>query len=42
MSHGDPVDPGPAQDQCGTADQFILNVHICSSLFVARFWELTE
>jgi poly(hydroxyalkanoate) depolymerase family esterase len=42
MSHGDPVDPGPAQDQCGTADQFMLNVHICSSLFVARFWELTE
>jgi len=42
MSHGDPVDPGPGPDQCGTADQFILNVHICSSLFVARFWELTD
>ena len=42
MSHGDPVDPGLGQDQCGTADQFVLNVHICSSLFVARFWELTE
>lgn len=42
MSHGDPVDPGPGQDQCGTADQCILNFHICSSLFVARFWELTE
>jgi poly(hydroxyalkanoate) depolymerase family esterase len=40
MPHGDPVDPGAAPDQCGTADQFVLNVHICSSLFIARFWGL--
>ena len=40
MSHGDPVDPGTGSDQCGTADQFIINEHICSSFFIAKFWGL--
>lgn len=40
MSHGDPVDPGVAEDQCGTADQFIIDAHICSSFFIAKFWGL--
>jgi poly(hydroxyalkanoate) depolymerase family esterase len=37
MSHGDPVDPGIGPDQCGSADQFIINKHICSSFFIAKF-----
>jgi len=40
MSHGDPVDPGVAGDQCGTANQFIIDAHICSSFFIAKFWGL--
>jgi poly(3-hydroxybutyrate) depolymerase len=42
MGHGDPVDPGTGPDQCGTAAPFVLNVGICSSLFMAKFWGLTE
>jgi poly(hydroxyalkanoate) depolymerase family esterase len=40
MSHGYPVDPGTGADQCGTADQFVINKHICSSFFMAKFWGL--
>jgi poly(hydroxyalkanoate) depolymerase family esterase len=40
MGHGDPVDPGPAADQCGIAGGFILDVDICSSFFIAKFWGL--
>ena len=42
MSHGDPVDPGNGADQCGATDQFMINEHICSSLFIARFWGLAH
>jgi poly(3-hydroxybutyrate) depolymerase len=38
MGHGVPVDPGSGADQCGSTDPFVLDVHICSSLFIARFW----
>ena len=40
MSHGVPVDPGSGADQCGTADQYVINVGICSSFFIAKFWGL--
>jgi poly(hydroxyalkanoate) depolymerase family esterase len=40
MSHGTPIDPGPGADQCGTPDQYVLDVNICSSFFIARFWGL--
>jgi poly(hydroxyalkanoate) depolymerase family esterase len=40
MAHGDPVDPGPGADQCGTAAPFVINAQICSSLFIAKFWGL--
>jgi poly(hydroxyalkanoate) depolymerase family esterase len=40
MSHGAPVDPGVEADQCGTTDQFIINAHICSGFFMAKFWGL--
>ena len=42
MSNGDPIDPRPGRDQCGTADQFILDVHMYASLFAALFSELTD
>jgi hypothetical protein len=41
MSHGDPIDPGTAPDQCGTPDAFVLDVNICSSFFIANFWGLS-
>jgi poly(hydroxyalkanoate) depolymerase family esterase len=41
MSHGDPIDPGAGDEQCGTPDPFVLDVNICSSLFIARFWGLS-
>jgi poly(3-hydroxybutyrate) depolymerase len=42
MGHGDPVEPGTGPDQCGTAAPFVLNAHICSSFFIARFWGLAN
>jgi len=41
MNHGDPIDPGTGPDQCGTPDAFVLDVNICSSLFIAKFWGLS-
>lgn len=40
MKHGTPIDPGTANEKCGTAAPFILNVGICSSFYIARFWGL--
>lgn len=40
MDHGTPIDPGTADNQCGTAAPFILNVGICSSFYIAKFWGL--
>jgi poly(hydroxyalkanoate) depolymerase family esterase len=42
MSHGTPIDPGTGADQCGTPDQYVLDVNICSSFFIAKFWELVD
>jgi poly(hydroxyalkanoate) depolymerase family esterase len=39
MDHGQPVDPGT---QCGTADQFIPDEHICASFFIAKLWGLAH
>ena len=42
MGHGTPVDPsdsgGTADDECGQATAYILDVEICSSYFIGRFW----
>lgn len=38
MGHGTPIDPGSAADQCGTAGAYILDVYICSTYFIGRFW----
>jgi uncharacterized protein (TIGR02246 family) len=40
MGHGTPVDPGQAEEQCGTAGPFILDAGICSSFHIAKFWGL--
>jgi hypothetical protein len=34
------VDPGTGTDQCGTAGPFVLDVDICSSFLIAKFWGL--
>ncbi len=40
MGHGTPVDPGAGATQCGTAGAYILDVNICSSYYIGRFWGL--
>jgi len=40
MGHGLPVDPGSAENQCGKVGMFFPDVDICSSIYIARFWEL--
>ncbi len=39
---GQPVDPGNGADQCGTADQFVIDENICASFFIAKFWGLAH
>ena len=38
MGHGTPVDPGSAEAECGQAGAYILDVNICSSYYIGRFW----
>ncbi len=38
MGHGTPVDPGTADAECGQVAAYILDVEICSSYFIGRFW----
>lgn len=40
MGHGTPVDPGSGETQCGTAGAYILDVNLCSSYHIARFFGL--
>ena len=40
MGHGTPIDPGTADNQCGKAASFILNVGVCSSFYIIKFWGL--
>jgi len=42
MGHGVPIDPGAGAEQCGKTDPFVLDVNICSSFFIARFWGLAN
>jgi poly(hydroxyalkanoate) depolymerase family esterase len=41
MTHGLAVNPGSANDQCGTTGTYYLN-YICSSYYTAVFWGLTN
>ena len=40
MGHGTPVDPGTGETHCGTAGAYILDVNLCSSYYIARFFGL--
>jgi poly(hydroxyalkanoate) depolymerase family esterase len=40
MGHGTPVDPGAGETQCGTAGAYILDVNLCSSYYIGRFFGL--
>lgn len=40
MAHGTPLDVGQANDQCGAAGAFLLDVGISSSYHIAKFWGL--
>ncbi|WP_082578417.1 PHB depolymerase family esterase [Lysobacter sp. Root690] len=42
MGHGTPVDPGTGESQCGTAGAYVLDVNICSSYYIGRFWGLDD
>lgn len=42
MAHGTPVDPGTGAGQCGTAGAYILDVNICSSYYIGKFFGIIE
>ncbi len=41
MGHGQPIDPGPGETQCGTPADYVLPAGICASDRIVRFWGLT-
>jgi len=40
MGHGTPINIGNADDQCGKVAPYILNVGVCSSFYIVKFWGL--
>jgi hypothetical protein len=42
MAHGTPLAVGDANDQCGAAGAFLLDVSISSSYHIAKFWGLAD
>lgn len=40
MGHGTPVDPGSGERQCGSAGAYILDVNLCSSWYISKFFGL--
>ena len=40
MGHGTPVDPGTASGSCGTAAPYVLDVDLCSSASIVRWFGL--
>ncbi|MGV9994340.1 extracellular catalytic domain type 1 short-chain-length polyhydroxyalkanoate depolymerase [Streptomyces sp. NPDC003374] len=38
--HGQPVDPGTGEEQCGTAAAYILDVDLCAAYRLGRTWGL--
>src|ERR1700704_1017384 len=42
MAHGTPLAVGNADDQCGVAGAFLLDVGISSSYHIAKFWGLAD
>ena len=42
MGHGTPIKPGSGDDRCGKAAPFILNVGVCSTSHILKFWGSTR
>jgi len=42
MGHGTPIDPGTATQQCGTAAAYILDVNLCSSYYIFKWFGLGQ
>jgi poly(3-hydroxybutyrate) depolymerase len=42
MGHGTPIDRGQGEDQCGVVGKFTLDVKICSSYYIGKFWGLDK
>lgn len=40
MGHDTPIDPGNVDNQCGIVAPYILNVGVCSSFYIIKFWGL--
>ncbi|KAA5832722.1 PHB depolymerase family esterase [Saccharopolyspora hirsuta] len=40
MGHGQPIDPGTADGQCGQAGPYLLDVDVCASWHLSRSWGL--
>lgn len=42
QGHGQPVDPGNSEEQCGSEGKWIVDSGICASYHIARFWGLVK
>ncbi len=42
MGHGQPLDPGTADGQCGTAGAYLLDVDICAAWHMSTAWGLSS
>ncbi|MBV8771013.1 MAG: PHB depolymerase family esterase [Deltaproteobacteria bacterium] len=42
MGHGQAVNPGSRQQNCGSAKPFFLNVGICSAYYASKFWGIAR
>jgi poly(hydroxyalkanoate) depolymerase family esterase len=40
MNHGQPVDPGSGDGQCGTAAAYLLDVDVCAAWHLGQTWDL--
>lgn len=38
MGHGQPVDPGPGEEQCGTAGAYVLDADVCAAHHLGRWF----
>ncbi len=42
MGHGQPIDPGTAETQCGVSSDYMFPVGLCASYQMIRFWGLAH
>ena len=41
MGHGQPVDPGTGEGQCGREGAYLLDVNVCAAYHLGRTWGLS-